>query len=87
MGVLCNILDESGITTKIAGLIKMCTKETYSRDHLPYLNININIDIRFLLRMVRNKETLYRHYLLPSPREVPFGKEKKTRKNEIQWNR
>jgi len=83
MEVLYNILDESGITTKIADLIKMCTKETYSRDHLPYLNITINIDIRFLLRTARNKETLYRHCLLSSPREVLFGKQKKTRRNEI----
>ena len=81
--VLYNILNESGITTRIAGLIKMCTKETYSRDHLPYLNTNINIDKRFPLRTARNKEKLYRQCLLPSPREVLSGKQKKTRRNDI----
>jgi hypothetical protein len=50
---LCNTLTEFGISTKLAGLIKMRLNETYSK-----VCTNGYV-IHFLFGMVSNKEMLY----------------------------
>jgi hypothetical protein len=74
--VLYNILTEFGITWKLAGLIKMCLNETYSRVHT-----GKSLSGKFTVQNGVEKEMLYHHYFSTFLWNMPSGGSKRNRKD------
>jgi hypothetical protein len=74
--LLYNIFIEFRIPRKLAGLIKMCLNETYSRVH-----IGKNLSDKFTIQNDLKKEMLYHHCSSTLLWNMPSGGSKRNRKD------